>query len=111
MSMWREFKGVIRTRLLLVFLAYTFRSLTALALAWPLAQRLAPSNVMALPRADRELFAPGASVIVGVLTEQRARLLPFWRWVWLWGAALVLVGAVAASILLSGLAAPKGTRL
>jgi len=92
-----------------VILAYSIRSVFSLALAACLAPRLAPVNVMALPRMDRELFAPGGRVLVQVLVEQSIRLLPWLRFGWTVGLIAVAVGALASAGIITALALPPST--
>jgi hypothetical protein len=111
MSEANRFTARIRRPFGLVLLAYALRSTTAIIVAFPLAQRLAPANVMALPLADRGLFAPGARVLAQTLAEQSARLSSLWHWGWLWGSAVLLASSLSTTLVLQGLACPPNTRV
>ena len=111
MTQGNQFAARVRRWLGLVFLAYALRSVVALTLAWPLAHRLAPVNILALPRGDRELFAPGSRALIQTLAEQAPRLMKWWHWGWLWGSAVVFAGGVSAAFLLHALAQPPGTEV
>jgi hypothetical protein len=94
----------------LVVIAYALRTLVAAALGAAVAKELAPTNVMALPRMDHELFAQGASVLGQVLVEHSSMLLRQWRFGWVIVVPLTFLGAIAAAILMSALASPRGTQ-
>jgi hypothetical protein len=109
-SCFHQHERVARSRLGLVLFAYVLRGATALGLAWPVAKALAPRNVMALPRMDRELYAPGARVLLQTLTEQGFPRFPWLRWGWGLGSVLLFIGAIGAAVLLSALAKPAGAK-
>ena len=110
MSCLGQHERTARSRLGLVLLAYVLRGATALGLTWPLAKALAPPNVMALPRMDRELFSPGARVLLQTLAEQGFPRLPWLRWGWALGGVLLVIGAIGAAVLLSALANRAGAK-
>jgi len=100
----------LRSRYKLVLLAYSVRSFVALLLGWPLAQSFSPGNVAALPGRGRELFAPGASLLLPLLAQRSRELLPWWQFGWTLGLLAVLVGAVVTTVIFSALAVPTEVR-
>jgi hypothetical protein len=87
----------------LVGVAFLLRSVVSLELAWSGSRLLAPSWVMAQRTGDRELWAPGATILLRVIAEQEQGFVRLLRVDALIGLGLIVLGGIAAAIVLCGL--------
>jgi hypothetical protein len=66
---FRRLRHVLRHPMLILG-AYALRTLAAVGLSWNWAKLLGNANVMAYPKMDSELFAPGAAILLRTIAEQ-----------------------------------------
>ena len=87
----------------LIGVAFLLRSVVSLELAWSGSRLLAPGWVMAQGGGDRELWAPGAGILLRVIAEQERGFVRLLRVDALIGLGLIVLGGLAAAIVLCGL--------
>ncbi len=88
----------------LIVITFVLRSVVAIGLARSCSTLLAPEWVMAQRGGVRELWAPGAAILLRVMAERAQSLARLARTDALIGLALIVVGGVASAIVLCGLA-------
>lgn len=94
----------------LILFVFAFRSAIAIGISGSWARVLAPENVLALPKGDRELFAPGAAVLLRILFEQEHKLIRYVHIDLMLCVGLIVIGSAISATVLSGLVDFKETR-